>query len=277
MSATLQSALFPGHVTHARLRPKEHKLAYRIYSLLIDIDELDILDRRLRLFSVDRFNLFSFFVKDRGDRSGTNLRMQVERSMRAVGVEPDGGPIRLLTIPRLLGWAFNPLSVFFCHGHDGELRAILWEVDNTFGERHAYMIPVEERAGGEIVQHCDKEFYVSPFMDMDLRYTFRVSAPKDRLAIRIETYAWEGLVLTARHLAKRTELTDAALLRAFLTIPLLTPRVVGGIHWEALKIWLKGVRLRTRPHPPTEPVSHVRKSEGDSETSFRKAGLHEPA
>lgn len=277
MSAALQSALFPGHVTHTRLRPKGHKLAYRIYSLLIDIDELDVLDRQLRLFSVDRFNLFSFFVKDRGDRSGEDLRMQVERSMQAVGVEPDGGPIRLLTMPRLLGWAFNPLSVFFCHGRDGVLRAILWEVDNTFGERHAYMIPVVEHVGDEIVQHCDKAFYVSPFMDMDLRYTFRVSPPRDKLAIRIETYDSQGLVLTARHLAKRTVLTDAALLRAFFTIPLLTLRVVGGIHWEALKIWSKGVRLRTRPRPPTEPVSHVRTSEGESEISYRKAGLHEPA
>lgn len=273
MSATLQSALVPGHVTHARPRPKEQMLAYRIYSLLIDIDELEILDHRLRLFSVDRFNLFSFFVKDRGDRSGTSLRMQVERSIVAVGVEP----FRLLTMPRLLGWAFNPLSVFFCHGRYGELRAILGEVDNTFGERHAYMIPFEECSGDEIVQHCDKEFYVSPFMDMNVRFTFRVSVPKGRLASRIETYDREGLVLTAANLAKRTELTDAALLRAFFTIPLLTLRVVGGIHGEALKIWLKGVRLRTRPHLPEDPVSHVRKSEGDSETSFRKAGLHEPA
>ncbi|MEJ5081278.1 DUF1365 domain-containing protein [Ochrobactrum sp. MYb379] len=200
MSATLQSALVPGHVTHSRPRPKEQKLAYRFYSLLIDIDELEILDRRLRLFSVERFNLFSFFVKDRGDRSGD-----------------------------------------------------------------------------EIVQRCDKGFYVSPFMDINLRYTFRVSAPKGRLTIRNESYDREGLVLKAAHLAKRTELTNAALLRAFFAIPLLTLRVVGGIHWDALEIWLKGVRLRTRSHPPEDPVSHVRKSEGDSETSFRKAGLHEPS
>ncbi|WP_408914226.1 DUF1365 domain-containing protein [Brucella pseudogrignonensis] len=277
MSATLQSALVPSHVTHARPRPKEQKLAYRIYSLLIDIDELEILDRRLGLFSVDRFNLFSFFVKDPGDRSGANLRMQVESLMSAVGVEPDGGPIRLLTMPRLLDWSFNPLSVFFCHGRYGELRAILGEVDNTFGERHAYMIPFEERSGDEIVQHCDKEFYVSPFMDMNLRFTFRVSAPKGRLASRIETYDCEGLVLTAANLGNRTEVTDAALLRAFFTIPLLTLRVVGGIHWEALKIWLKGVRLRMRPHLLEDPFSHVRRSKGDSETSFRKAELHEPA
>lgn len=277
MTAALSSALFPGHVTHARLRPRQHRLAYRIYSLLLDLDELDTLDRRLKLFSVDRFNLFSFSTKDRGDRSGKDLRAQVERSMRAVGVEPDGGAIRLLTMPRLLGWAFNPVSVFFCYNRQGVLTAILWEVDNTFGERHGYMIPVEANAGAEIVQHCDKEFYVSPFMEMNLRYTFRVAPPVDRLSICIDTYDADGLVLTARHLARRAELTDAALLRAFFTIPLLTLRVVGGIHWEALKMWLKGLRLKVRPLPPEEPISLVLNSTADGTASQRKVEFHEPA
>ncbi|MDB5524997.1 MAG: hypothetical protein JWM58_2760 [Rhizobium sp.] len=272
MSGTLASALYPGHVTHARLRPKVHKLAYRIYSLLLDLDELDDLDRRLRWFSVDRFNLFSFNRKDRGDRSGSDLRLQVECSMRAAGVEPDGGPIRLLTMPRLLGWTFNPLSTFFCYRTNGSLAAILWEVDNTFGERHAYMIPVEPGEGGEIVQHCDKEFYVSPFMDMDLRYVFRVTPPEALMSIRIDTFDAEGLVLTARHLARRTELTDRALIKAFFTIPLLTLRVVGGIHWEALKIWLKGVRLRVHSAPPEHSVSVVRKT-----VESKEAPVHEPA
>ncbi|MGF9564340.1 DUF1365 domain-containing protein [Neorhizobium sp. BT27B] len=276
MSAGLKSALFPGHVTHARLKPKEHRLAYRIYSLLIDLDELNVLDQRLKVFSVDRFNLFSFYRKDRGDRSGSDLRAQVEEAMNAAGLQPDGGPIRLLTMPRLLGWAFNPLSVFFCYGNDGALRAILWEVDNTFGERHGYMIPVAEGAGNEIVQHCDKAFYVSPFMDMDLRYTFRVSPPTDKLSIRIETRDDKGLVLTARHLAKRTELTDGALLKAFFAIPFLTLRVVGGIHWEALKIWVKGVGLRVRPKPPEMPVSHIHAIASSHNASAKKVDLNEP-
>jgi DUF1365 family protein len=273
---SFRSALFPGHVTHARLRPKAHKLAYRIYSLLIDLDELDILDRRLKLFSVGRFNLFSFLPKDRGDRSGTDLRVQVERSMRAAGLVPDGGPIRLLTMPRLLGWAFNPLSVFFCYRQDGEISAILWEVDNTFGERHAYLIPVERAGDDEIVQHCDKAFYVSPFMEMDLAYEFRVRPPTDKLSIRIDTSDADGLVLTARHLARRVELTDGALLKAFFAIPFLTLRVVGGIHWEALKIWLKGVRLKPRPPAPKNPVSLVRSTRNSSPTNS-KVKLHEPA
>jgi uncharacterized protein len=271
MTKPLASALYPGHVTHARLRPKEHKLAYRIYSLLLDLDELDELDHRLRWFSVDRFNLFSFNRRDRGDGTGANLRAQVERAMRTAGIEPDGGPIRLLTMPRLLGWAFNPLSTFFCYRKNGELAAILWEVDNTFGQRHAYLIPVEKGPDGEIVQRCDKAFYVSPFMDMNLRYVFKLSPPGERLSITIDTFDAEGLLLTARHLARRTQLTDAALLKAFFAIPFLTLRVIGGIHWEALKLWRKGVLLRRRPPPPDRPVSVVR-----SVAESRETKVHEP-
>lgn len=269
----LASALYPGHVTHARLKPREHRLSYRIYSLLLDLDELDDVDRRLRWFSVDRFNLFSFHRKDRGNGSGRDLKGQVESAMRAAGVEPDGGPIRLLAMPRLLGWAFNPLSTYFCHRRDGTLAAILWEVDNTFGQRHAYMIPVEGAGSdGEIVQHCDKAFYVSPFMPMDLRYEFRVRPPAETLSIRIDTFDAGGKVLGARHMARKQALTDAALLRAFFSIPFLTLRVIGGIHWEALKIWLKRVRLVSRPAPPDNPVSVVRIS-----ASPKEVPTHEPA
>jgi DUF1365 family protein len=273
MSQPLRSALYPGHVTHARFKPKVHRLSYRIYSLLLDLDELDEVDRRLRWLSVDRFNLFSFYRRDRGDRSGRDLKGQVERSMRAVGIEPDGGPIRLLVMPRLLGWAFNPLSTYFCYRKSGDLAAILWEVDNPFGERHAYMIPAAPpEPGGEIVQRCNKAFYVSPFMDMDQRYVFRVSPPTEKLSIKIETSDAEGPMLTARHLARKVELTDVALLKAFFAIPFLTLRVVGGIHWEALKIWLKGVKLRSRPAPPRHPVSVVREVPGP-----RGAKIREPA
>lgn len=269
----LASALYPGHVTHVRLKPRVHRLSYRIYSLLLDLDELDELDRSLGWFSVDRFNLFSFHRRDRGDGTGRDLRGQVERAMRAAGLQPDGGPIRLLTMPRLVGWAFNPLSTYFCYRRDATLAAILWEVDNTFHQRHAYMIPVDQAgAGGEIVQHCDKAFYVSPFMDMDLRYEFHVYPPEDTLSIRIDTFDAEGKVLGARHVARRQALTDGALLAAFFAIPLLTLRVIGGIHWEALKIWLKRIRLVARPAPPEDPVSVVRIA-----ASRKEVAVHEPA
>lgn len=133
----------------------------------------------------------------------------------------------------------------------------MWEVDNTFKQRHGYMIPVDSEQNGRVVQTCDKAFYVSPFMDMKLRYDFEVRPPANKLIIRINSFDDEGLLLTARHLARRVELSDAALLRAFFH-PFLTLRVVGGIHWEALKIWLKGIGLRKRPQPPKIPITHIR-------------------
>ncbi|NLH83009.1 MAG: DUF1365 family protein [Phyllobacteriaceae bacterium] len=257
MTPPFASALYPGLVTHHRLRPREHRLAYRVWSMLLDLDELPELDRRLRLFSVDRFNLFSFHARDRGDGTGRDLRGQVEDAMRRAGMAPDGGPIRLFTMPRFLGWGFNPLSIFFCHAHDGRLTAILWEVDNTFGERHGYLIPVEETVGGEIRQRCDKAFHVSPFMDMDQTYAFRVKPPTELFSLVIDVHDADGRILEARHLARRETLSDRALLRLFFAVPFLTLRVVGGIHWEALKLWLKGVKLRFKPPPPTEPITVV--------------------
>jgi DUF1365 family protein len=249
------SALYAGAVSHHRLRPRDHRLAYRLWSMLIDLDELDALDRSLRLFSLGRFNLFAFFPGDRGDRSGRDLKGQVEQAMRRAGVTPDGGPIRLLTMPRLLGYAFNPLSIFFCHRRDGEVAAILWEVDNTFGERHGYLLPVETVEDGLIVQTCDKAFHVSPFMDMNLSYAFRVRPPGERFSLSIDVSDAEGLMMTARQNARREPLTDRALLRLFFAFPFVTARVILGIHWEALKLWAKGVRLRPRPPPPAEAIS----------------------
>lgn len=249
------SALYIGDVMHKRMKPKAHQLDYRIYAVLLDLDELPALHKRLRFFSVDRFNLFSFHARDRGDGSATPLKAQVEQKMRRAGIIPDGGPIRVMTIPRLLGWAFNPISVFLCHRLDGEIAAILWEVDNTFGQRHGYMLPARAGSDGVVRQSCDKVFYVSPFVEMDMHYVFRLKLPGDRFAMTIGVHDADGLLLTARQSAGRRDLTDAALLRAFLAVPFNTLKVVVGIHWEALKLWLKGTKLVTRPPPPSDPVT----------------------
>jgi uncharacterized protein len=260
MNTRMASALFPGNVTHARLRPRPHNLAYRISSLLLDLDELAALDQKLHLFSVDRFNVFSFYSNDRGDASGRPLREQIDGHMRAAGLVADGGPIRVLTMPRVLGWSFNPLSVFFCYRRSGEINAVLWEVDNTFGERHGYLIPAEAFDGRELRQRCDKSFYVSPFTDMNLVYDFRVRPPGDTFSIVIQASDVAGSILTACHTGNRVELTDHALLRLFLTLPYQTLKVTGGIAWEALKLWSKGIAIRPRPPPPSEPVSIVKRA-----------------
>jgi DUF1365 family protein len=182
--------------------------------------------------------------------------------LRAAGYRVDGGAIRVLAMPRLFGYAFNPLSVHFYRRRDGSLMAVLHELNNTFGERHSYLLPVEhqggEHQGGDVIQQsCPTCFYVSPFMDMAMTYYIRIVPPAARVAVAIETRDAAGPMLHAVFAGNRRELTDAALLRAFLARPLLTVKVVAGIHWEAPKLWRKGLRLRPRPLPPADLVTAV--------------------
>ena len=256
------SALYVGRVMHRRLRPKRHRLAYRVYSLLIDLDELPALARRLRLFSLNRFNLFSLHERDYGSGDGSP-RAHVERQLRTAGL-PTGGAIRLLTMPRVLGYAFNPISVYFCDDPNGELRALLYEVNSTFGERHGYLIEVDAAERGQAVLHqqCAKRMHVSPFLPMDMRYEFRVAPPGiERAALRLGVSAHDtnGPMLVAQFDAVRRPLGDAALLSVFLTHPLLTLKVIAGIHWEALRLWLKGVRLQPRPAAQAPGVTVIKR------------------
>ena len=259
------SALYAGLVLHRRFGKVEHKLRYRMTMALLDLDELDGLDRRLRLFSRNRLNLFSFHDRDHLPKAaapGASLRGTVDAELAAAGLDLGGGAIRLLSLPRILGHAFNPLSVYFCHAADGRLGAMLYEVNNTFGQRHSYLIPVEEvEPGGGVAQSCDKVFYVSPFLDMDLRYHFRIVPPGERLSVAVDGTRGGVRAITASFAGERRALTDAALLKSFIGHPLLSVSVVVGIHWEALKLWCKGVRLHARPAPPAHAVSHIPRRE----------------
>lgn len=259
------SAIYAGRVMHQRLRPRRHRLRYRVFSLLLDLDEINGLAERLKLFSRNRFNLFSFHDRDYGAGTAEPLQVQVARHMRAAGIEADGGSIRLLTMPRVLGYAFNPLSVYFCYRRSGALAAIFYEVSNTFHQRHSYMIPVPERVNVDseqpIRQVCPKEFYVSPLLDMNLTYEFRTVPPGRRVGIAISGHDRDGAIIVASLYAERLPLSDSGLARAFVAYPLLTLKVIAGIHWEALRIWLKGVRLRHRPTPPPGAVTVGRPSD----------------
>ena len=252
------SGLYMGSVMHRRLRTRAHRLRYRIFMALLDLDEIDALARRLRLFSRRRFNLFAFYDRDYGAGTAEPLRSQMERHMRAAGLTPDGGPIRLLTMPRMLGFAFNPISVFFCHARDGRLVAIHYEVNNTFGERHGYFLPVAPDGQPIVRQHCAKAFHVSPFIGMALRYDFRVAPPAAGFALGITASDEAGTIITAAFTAHRRALTDRTLALAFVSHPLLTLKVVAGILWEALILWLKGTGLHEHPNPPIHPVTVVR-------------------
>lgn len=248
------SGLYPGLVTHTRLKPRRHSLRYRIFMLLLDLDELPALDRDLKLFSLKRFNLTGFDPRRHGDGSATPLKAQVEARLAEAGIA-HGGPIRMLAMPRILGMGFNPLTVYFCHRPDGALSAILYEVNNTFGERHSYLIPAEDAP--IVKQACDKGFYVSPFMDMDLSYAFRVRPPGEQVQVLVDVDDAEGRVLATGFVAERQDLTDRNLARAWLTHPWMTAGVLGAIHWEALFIWLKGEKIRQRPAKPEWAVTVV--------------------
>jgi uncharacterized protein len=253
----LKSAIYSGSVAHTRFRPAHHRLHYHMFTLLLDLDELPKIAASVRVLSFNRFNLFGFHERDHLAGDSEPLRIQVERQLARAGVSLDGGAISLLCMPRVLGGAFNPLSVFFCYGAEGELRAVLYEVHNTFGERHSYLIPTTDPWAEVQRQQCDKRFFVSPFMEMAMHYHFRLTMPAERATVAIEAHDTNGRILSACFAGRRQELTSANLLRAFTRHPLLALQVLGSIHWEALKLWRKGVRWRPKPPPPGEQVSII--------------------
>jgi DUF1365 family protein len=252
---TLRSALYVGSVMHRRLRPHAHHFRYRAFWLLIDLDELPGLSKGLWLLSHNKFNLFSLHDADHGDGTSTPLRVQVERELGGAGLELGGGRISLLAMPRTLGCGFNPLSIYFCHRADGTLAALVYQVHNTFGERHSYVIPVQQVSSRSVHQRCRKDFHVSPFLDMNLIYEFRVTGPNDRLAVGIRASTPSGPLLTAVLTGTRKALTDRALMRVGLAVPAVTAKVTAAIHWEALRLWLKGMRYRRKPAAPADMIS----------------------
>ncbi len=253
------SCLYLGRVMHARLSPFRHRFAYRVFSIFVDLDDLPALDRRLKLFSHNRWNLFSLYDRDLGPRDGGALRPWINRHLRAAGIDPRGVRVRMLCFPRLLGYVFNPLSIWFCYDAGDRLLAVLYDVSNTFGQSHGYLLLVApDRAPGQAIEQvCAKRLYVSPFMDMEATYRFRLDEPGARLAIRIDQEDTNGRGFVATHTARRAPLRDSTLLRAFFTYPLMTLKVIGGIHWEALRLWRKGARLRPRPAAPPGEVTVV--------------------
>ncbi|MFC5420769.1 DUF1365 domain-containing protein [Bosea eneae] len=248
------SALYVGRVRHHRFRPRPHALSYRVFWMLLDLDEIDAVAGQLRLFSRNRFNLYAFCDADYGDRSGRPLKEQVAEALAAASIDWDGGRIRLLTMPRILGYAFNPLSTYFCYGHDGRLRATVYEVHNTFGEIHSYVAP----AGAEaypVRQEAEKRFHVSPFMGLAMRYAFQVEPPGEHVSVAIDGHDDSGRLITASLSGQRHALDDATLLRLLATHPLLTLKVTAAIHWHALRLLAKRIPWWTHPAPPERPFS----------------------
>lgn len=253
---SMDACLYTGRVMHRRLRPKRYRFAYRVFSLLLDIDRLDSVASRLRLFSIGRFNLLSFYPRDHGPRDGSSLRTWAESLLAARRIDLAGGRIRLLCFPRVLGYVFNPLSVWYCEHADGQLRAIICEVRNTFGEKHQYVLdnrghPLDLAQTWE----AEKCFHVSPFLPLGLHYQFHFTAPGQRLRLLIDEYAGTQQVLVATLQGRRRPLNDRTLLRESLAVPFLTLKIITLIHWQALKLWLRGFRFHGKPPAPDHEAS----------------------
>lgn len=240
--------LYPGQVMHQRMKPREHRFSYSVFSLLIDLDRLEEAGRVSRFFSVNRFNLLSFHEKDHGPRDRTGLRRHVEAMLVREGLAPPAR-ILLLAYPRMLGYGFNPLSVYYAYDGNHRLSALIYEVRNTFGGLHTYVAPVhpDQSSDAGIRQDQRKEFYVSPFIAMEQHYFFRMLPPGEAVRVRILEKDSSGPLLSATFSGRRKAFTTAALLRECVRVPMLTFKVIGAIHWEAFKIWRKRVPFHPRP------------------------------
>lgn len=233
-----------GTVVHRRYRPKTHELRYKVFSLLLDVDELECADRLSRVFSVNRPNLISVRESDHGEGKRAGLKGCILGKVEDEGITADR--VTMLCYPRLLGYAFNPLTVYYCYRGMDELAAIVYEVNNTFGDRQFYVLKAEAK-GASIAQTCGKEMYVSPFNAVDGHYEFHVSEPGETLAVGVNLRVNGAPVMKAYHTAATEPLTERGLLRALLSMPLMTFKVIAGIHFEALRLWLKGLKIMPRP------------------------------
>jgi DUF1365 family protein len=250
---TAPASLYVGKTTHSRFEPRPHSFSYRVFQLLIDVDQLDTAFAGLWTMRRGRLGLFSFDAGDHGARDGSPPRLWVEGQLKAAGIASTASRIRLLCFPRVLGFVFNPISVFFVYDAADRLEAVIYEVNNTFGQTHAYVIPA---TGGALERHeADKALYVSPFYRVEGGYRFRLTPPGETLGLNILKHKDGKPNFLATLDLVRQPLTDAKLLGLFLGMPLMTLGVVAAIHWEALRLWLKGAPFGVRPPGPKAGMS----------------------
>ena len=236
----MTSSIYNGTVIHKRFKPKIHFFKYQVFSLLIDLSELKILDQKISFFSYNSFNLISFFDKDHGDRDGSSLIEWVKKNLKENKIISENIKIKLLCYPRIFGYVFNPLSVFYVYNKNEELISILYEVKNTFGEQHTYIFKVENN---NLLQHnCEKKFHVSPFIEMDCNYFFRILKPTEKISVIIDQYQSNEKILYASQDGIRRDFTSSELIRSYLKHPLMTFKIIIAIHFEAFKLWSKGIR-----------------------------------
>ena len=238
----MTSSIYNGAVIHKRFKPKKHFFKYNVFSLLIDLSELEDLDKRIKFFSFNKFNLVSFYEKDHGHRDGSSLVEWIKKNLNENNINSKDIRIKLLCYPRIFGYVFNPLSVFFIYDSSEKLISILYEVKNTFGEQHTYIFKVKDDAN--LFQHnCSKKFHVSPFIEMNCNYFFRILKPGEKISVIIDQYQTDEKILYASQDGKRVDFTSKELLKSYLKHPLMTFKIISAIHYEAFKLWTKGIKF----------------------------------
>ena len=238
----MNSSIYNGTVIHKRFKPKKHFFKYSVFSLFIDLSELNQLDNSIKFFSFNKFNLISFFDKDHGDRDGSSLIEWVKKNLKENNISSENIKIKLLCYPRIFGYVFNPLSVFFIYNSKNKLISILYEVKNTFGEQHTYIFKVEDDLN--LFQHnCSKKFHVSPFIEMNCNYFFRILKPGEKISVIIDQYHTNEKILYASQDGKRVDFNSKELLKSYLKHPLMTFKIISAIHYEAFKLWTKGIKF----------------------------------
>ena len=235
------SSIYIGNVIHKRFKPKIHFFKYKVFSILLDISEIDIIDKSLKIFSYNRFNIISFYDADHGPRDGTSIKEWVIKNLNDNRINTENIKIKLLCYPRIFGYVFNPLSVFFIYNKKSQLISILYEVKNTFGEQHTYIFKTKENEN--YIKHtCKKKFHVSPFIEMDCTYFFKILKPSEKISVIIDQYDEEGKLLYASQDGDRIEFNNKNLVLSYLRHPLMTFKIIVAIHFEAFKLWTKGIK-----------------------------------
>jgi DUF1365 family protein len=238
----INSAIYNGTVIHKRFKPKVHSFKYSVFSLLIDLSELEILDKKISFFSLNKFNLISFFEKDHGDRDGSSLKNWVIKQLQNYQINTENIKIKLLCYPRIFGYVFNPLSVFYIYNESENITAILYEVKNTFGEQHTYVFKIKDDQ--KLLQHnCSKKFHVSPFIEMNCSYFFKLLKPGQKILVIIDQYQEQDKILYASQDGTRMEFNSKELLKSYLKHPIMTFKIIIAIHYEAFNLWVKGIKF----------------------------------
>ena len=239
----INSNIYNGTVIHKRFKPKKHFFKYSVFSLLIDLSELDYLDKQVRFFSYNKINLISFYDKDHGNRDGTSIIDWVKKNLNQNSISSENIKVKLLCYPRILGYVFNPLSVFYVYNNQDKLIAVLYEVKNTFGEQHTYIFKINN--SDKLLQHsCLKKFHVSPFIEMDCKYFFRTLVPDKKMSVVIDQYDNnDEKLLYASQDGYIADLKISELLKSYIKHPLMTFKIIIAIHFEAFKLWSKGIKF----------------------------------